>query len=132
MQFRKQRTFNSRQRNFLLCVTFLALDALNSGENQNKIWSTKLSRDTCLIPSHLCFFTICEALFAPPASWEAWTINRCYHGLFNYRDTKAKCRHLKKLTFKGTLWQVFLRVYKLDIQSVRLIFSTQLCELLHL
>jgi hypothetical protein len=26
----------------------------------------------------------------------------------NYIDTKAKCRHLKKLTRKGTLLQVFI------------------------
>jgi hypothetical protein len=30
----------------------------------------------------------------------------------------AKCRHLKWLTFKGTLRQVFIRVYRLEIQSV--------------
>ena len=53
------------------------------------------------------------------------------HGLVNYIDTKAKCRHLKKLTCKGTL-QVFIRVYKLLIHSVMLAFSTQLCELLPL
>jgi hypothetical protein len=47
-----------------------------------------------------------------------------HHGLINYKDTKAKCRHLKKLTCKGTLRQVFIRVYRLEIQSVRLIFST--------
>jgi hypothetical protein len=47
-------------------------------------------------------------------------------------DTKAKCRHLKKLTSKGTLRQVFIRVYRLEIQSVILVFSTQLCELLPL
>ncbi len=45
-----------------------------------------------------------------------------YHWLINYIDTKAKCRHLKKLTCKGTLWQVFIRVYKLEIQSVILVF----------
>jgi hypothetical protein len=28
------------------------------------------------------------------------------HGLINYIDTKAKCRHLKKLTCKGILKQV--------------------------
>jgi hypothetical protein len=28
------------------------------------------------------------------------------HGLVNYIDNKAKCRHLKKLTCKGTLQQV--------------------------
>ncbi len=46
------------------------------------------------------------------------------HGLINYRDTKAKCRHLKILTCKGTLRQVFIRVYRLEIQSVMLVFST--------
>jgi hypothetical protein len=35
------------------------------------------------------------------------------HGLINYKDTKAKCRYLKKLTCKGTLQQVFIRVYGL-------------------
>jgi hypothetical protein len=29
------------------------------------------------------------------------------HGIINYIDTAAKCRHLKKLTYKGTLQQVF-------------------------
>ncbi len=40
-----------------------------------------------------------------------------FHGLINNIDTKAKCRHLKKLTCKGTLRQVFIRVYRLEIQS---------------
>ncbi len=35
----------------------------------------------------------------------------CRHVLINYIDTKAKCCHLKKLTCKGTLLQVFNRVY---------------------
>ncbi len=30
------------------------------------------------------------------------------HGLINYTDTKAKCRHLKILIFKGTLLQIFI------------------------
>ncbi len=54
------------------------------------------------------------------------------HGLINYIDTEAKCRHLKKLkklTCKGTLRQVFIRVYRLEIKSVMWVFSTQLCEL---
>jgi hypothetical protein len=38
------------------------------------------------------------------------------HGLINFIDTKAKCRHLKKFTCKGTLRQVFIRVYRLEIQ----------------
>jgi hypothetical protein len=35
----------------------------------------------------------------------------------NNIDTKAKCRHLKKLTFKRTLQKVFVIVYKLEKQS---------------
>ncbi len=54
------------------------------------------------------------------------------HGVINYTDTKAKCRHLKKFTCEGILRQGFIRVYKLEIQSVMLVFSTQLCELLPL
>ncbi len=38
----------------------------------------------------------------------------------------------KKLTCKGTLRQVFNMVYRLEIQSVMLVFSTQRCELLPL
>jgi len=52
------------------------------------------------------------------------------HGPINYIDTKAKCRHLIRLTCKGTLRQVLIRVNRLEIQSVILTFSTQLCELL--
>jgi hypothetical protein len=36
------------------------------------------------------------------------------------------------MTCKGTMRQVFIRVYRLEIQSVMLVFSTQLCELLPL
>ncbi len=43
------------------------------------------------------------------------------HGLINYKDTKAKFLHLKKFTCKGTLRLVFLRVYRLEIQSVILV-----------
>jgi hypothetical protein len=54
------------------------------------------------------------------------------YGLINYIETKGKCRNLKKLTCKGTLRRVFIRVYGLEIQSVVLVFSTQICELLPL
>jgi hypothetical protein len=47
-------------------------------------------------------------------------------------EGNAKCRHLKKLTCEGTLRQVFIRVYRQEIQSVMLVFLTQLCELLSL
>ncbi len=43
-----------------------------------------------------------------------------HHGLINIIDTKAKFRHLKKLTCEGTLRQVFIRFYRLEIQSVML------------
>ncbi len=52
-----------------------------------------------------------------------------YHGLNNDIETKAKCRHLQKFTCKG---QVFIRVHRLKIQSIMLVFSTQFCELLPL
>ena len=42
---------------------------------------------------------------------------RFKHELINCVDTKANCRHLKKLTCNGTLQQVFIRVYRLEIQS---------------
>jgi hypothetical protein len=46
------------------------------------------------------------------------------HGLINYIDNKAKC--------KGTLRQVSISVYRLEIPSFMLVFSSQLCELLSL
>jgi hypothetical protein len=36
------------------------------------------------------------------------------HGLIHYKDTKATCRHLKIFTCKGTLRQLFIRVYTVD------------------
>jgi hypothetical protein len=40
------------------------------------------------------------------------------HGQINYIDIKAKCRHLKQLTCKGPLQQVFIRVYRQEICTV--------------
>jgi hypothetical protein len=34
------------------------------------------------------------------------------HGPINCNDAKTKCRHLKELTCKGTLGEVFIRVYR--------------------
>ncbi len=48
------------------------------------------------------------------------------HGLIKDIDTKAKYRQLNKLTCKRTLRQVFIKVYRLEIQSVMLVFSTPL------
>jgi hypothetical protein len=45
------------------------------------------------------------------------------HGLINCIDTKRKCHHLLKLTCKGTLPQVFIRVYRLQKQSLMLVSS---------
>ncbi len=44
------------------------------------------------------------------------------HGLSNYKDTTNKMSSLL----------VFNRIYRLEIQSVMLVFSTQLCKLLPL
>ncbi len=46
----------------------------------------------------------------------------CPHELINYIDIKSKCHHLKKLTSKETLRQVFIRVYRLEIKLVMLVF----------
>jgi hypothetical protein len=45
---------------------------------------------------------------------------------------QRKCRQQKKLTCKGILRQVFIRVYRPEMHSVMLVLSTQLCELLPL
>jgi hypothetical protein len=50
------------------------------------------------------------------------------HGLINYKDTKTKSRHLNKLTCKGTLRPLIIRYYRLEIQSVMLVFSNQLYD----
>ncbi len=46
------------------------------------------------------------------------------HGLINYIDIIEKCRDLKIFTFKGTLRQEFIRVYRPEKYSVMLVFST--------
>ncbi len=38
-------------------------------------------------------------------------------------ESNAKCRHLTKLTCGGTLWQVFFRVYGLEIANFLHTFS---------
>ncbi len=43
------------------------------------------------------------------------------HGLINFIDTKAKCRHIKILTCKRLCGR-FIRVYRPEIQSVMLVF----------
>ncbi len=35
--------------------------------------------------------------------------------LIEYIDTKAKCLYLKNYTEKGTLWHLFIRVYRLEM-----------------
>ncbi len=40
------------------------------------------------------------------------------YGLVNYSVQTPKCCHLRMLTRKGTLRQVFIRVYRPEIQSV--------------
>jgi hypothetical protein len=60
----------------------------------------------------LAFFTfLILLLISNLITWILRYTEQCYHGLINYIDTKAKCRHLKKFTCQGTLRQVFVRVY---------------------
>jgi hypothetical protein len=51
------------------------------------------------------------------------------HRLTNYIDTKTNCLHLKNLPVKGLCGRCY-RICKQEIQSVMLVFSTRLCELL--
>ncbi len=67
------------------------------------------------------------------------------HGLINYIDNKAKCRHPKKMICKGTLGQakcrhpkkiickgtlgqVFIRIYRLETFSTLYPFPPSLCQ----
>ncbi len=46
------------------------------------------------------------------------------HGLINNTDTKAKCCHLNKLTCKGTLQQVFIRVLSVPLLTGKAVSET--------
>ncbi len=76
------------------------------------------------LPSFQNLARICLRDIQGPSCWP-WTN-------FLNIDTKAKFRHLKKLTCKGTLRRVFIRVHRMEIQSVMLVFLIQLYELLPL
>jgi hypothetical protein len=69
---------------------------------------------------------LCEGMWASASLVSTHPLG---HGLINNIDTKAKCCHLKKLTCKGTLWPMFIRIYRLEIQSVMLVFFTKHCKL---
>jgi len=56
--------------------------------------------------------------------------NSLEHFFSQYRH-QSKMSSSKKLICKGTLRQVFIRVYRQEIHSVMLVFLTQLCQLLH-
>jgi hypothetical protein len=64
------------------------------------------------------FTRICRMRYTVVTQTFSLQLNgQSFHGLTNNIDTVAKCRHLKKLTVKGTLAlrQVFFRVYRLEI-----------------
>jgi hypothetical protein len=55
------------------------------------------------------------SLTDPDYIWRMFIHKRMLeHGLITYINIKEKCRHLKKLTCKGTLRQVFIRIYTGD------------------
>ncbi len=83
--------------------------------------------------SFIRFLYLWKLSSCQPVKWKASAACRFYcgsrsvtspHGLSNYIDfryqSSMQCRHLKILTCKGTLQQVFIRVYWLEIQSVML------------
>jgi hypothetical protein len=53
-------------------------------------------------------------IFQPPLHVHHTFLHTVQNGLIYYVDTKAKCRHLKKITCKGTMRNVFIRVYRLE------------------
>jgi hypothetical protein len=55
----------------------------------------------------------------------------CGHGLINYKDTKAKCRHLKNRIVKGLCGRCLTEFIDWRYRQ-SLVFSTKLCELLPL
>jgi hypothetical protein len=80
----------------------------------------------------LQYFCITEPICKPACLLDKLFVKVYNHRLINYKGPKTKFHHLKKFTCTGTLRQVSIRVYRLEILSVMLVFSTQLCELLPL
>jgi cation transporter-like permease len=83
----------------------------------------------------LCFRDVSEILIMVPAL--LGLKGNLEMTLASRLSTAANMGHLDrwvtiKLTCKGTLRQMFIRVYRLEIESVMLVFSTQLCELVPL
>ncbi len=66
--------------------------------------------------------TIWTRTTAPARSAPVYTPVKGMAARMDYTDTKAKCRHIKKFTWKGSLRQVFIRVYRLVIQLVMMVF----------
>jgi hypothetical protein len=57
-------------------------------------------------------------------------LNICMHRIINYKRHQSKMSSSENIACKGTLQQVFIRVYRLEIQSIMLALSIQLCKLL--
>ncbi len=55
---------------------------------------------------HICHIAPSLPSLQPVQCTYISTMYCVHHGLINYIDTKAKCRHLKMLICKGTLWPV--------------------------
>ncbi len=84
-------------------------------KSQKKIFMLvylKWHNNETLFYLYFCLYSTCFRT-------HTWNVNSFWiiHGLINYIDTKAKCRHKKidLYTCTGTLRQVFLRVYRLEI-----------------
>ncbi len=70
------------------------------------------------IPWNFAEFHVLHQKFHIPPEAKNHFRGHPIHELINCKDTKQKFFHLKKLICKGTLWQVFIRVYKKEIQLV--------------
>jgi hypothetical protein len=75
-------------------------------ENTDKGWCRGLCGKYLLQETAIAIGRIiyCSAVIITILSLQLITLD---HGLITYIDTKAKCRNLRKMACKGTLWQVF-------------------------
>ncbi len=79
----------------------------NKWQTNTEEWIHGRGPDLFCFPAQMWFFCSFELMMDISRTmymyWLYWQ-----HGLINYTDTKAKYRHIQKLTCKGTLRQVFI------------------------
>ncbi len=88
--------------------------------------SRDIIESSWFVDSSVVMFTLCTGY----SEWNWFPLCVCIPLKDKTHRRQCKMLSSKKLTCEGTLRQVFIRVYRLAIQWVMLVFSTQLCELL--